>query len=288
MTDSDITYVKPAQPPIEAPTAPSHYRESRIENLPLTIPGNITFEDTNPAEKNDSSSAEKVERPQSDLTDTSDANLAESTNLSERTALPEGTALPDATGLPGINISPASIETESTGLPQRADLLNRTVPKETVLPETFPAITSLPERTAPLELTLPIRTDLIEGDELLEAHESDVSDTLPSETIQSERRGRTFESSETTDIFEEATERYVEITQIPEIIVPRTKATPKFVSKLSYFQKPRVFVSFPTNSIEKSARRRFRSNCRCEKIWNCPKLQISVPRCPNEYFLCCF
>ncbi|XP_077302333.1 uncharacterized protein LOC143922851 [Arctopsyche grandis] len=34
--------------------------------------------------------------------------------------------------------------------------------------------------------------------------------------------------------------------------------------------------------------RQFRSRCRCERIWNCPKLQITVPRCPDEYFLCCF
>lgn len=234
----------------------------------------------NLTEKNDSSTVERVD----DLTDNSDVNLAESTNLSERTALPEGSALPDATGL-SENISLANIETESTGLPQRADLSDRIVPEETALPETLPAITNLPEKSGQPERTLPERADFTEGDELLEA---DISDTIPSETIQSERRGKTFESSETTDIFEEATESYEEITQIPEIIVPRTRATPKFVPKLSYFQKPRVFVSFPTNSIEKSAKRRFRSNCRCEKIWNCPKLQISVPRCPNEYFLCCF
>lgn len=34
--------------------------------------------------------------------------------------------------------------------------------------------------------------------------------------------------------------------------------------------------------------RQFRSRCRCERIWNCPKLQISVHRCPEEYFMCCF
>lgn len=34
--------------------------------------------------------------------------------------------------------------------------------------------------------------------------------------------------------------------------------------------------------------RNFRSKCRCERISNCPKIQISVPRCPEEYFMCCF
>lgn len=35
-------------------------------------------------------------------------------------------------------------------------------------------------------------------------------------------------------------------------------------------------------------KRRYRSRCRCEKISNCPRIQISVARCPSEYFLCCF
>jgi hypothetical protein len=36
------------------------------------------------------------------------------------------------------------------------------------------------------------------------------------------------------------------------------------------------------------SRRGYKSICRCEKISNCPVLQISVPRCPYEQFLCCF
>lgn len=40
------------------------------------------------------------------------------------------------------------------------------------------------------------------------------------------------------------------------------------------------------SSVDK--KRRYRSRCRCEKISNCPKIQISVARCPSEYFLCCF
>jgi len=35
-------------------------------------------------------------------------------------------------------------------------------------------------------------------------------------------------------------------------------------------------------------RRGYKSICRCEKISNCPVLQISIPRCPSEQFLCCF
>ncbi|KDR06874.1 hypothetical protein L798_03355 [Zootermopsis nevadensis] len=35
-------------------------------------------------------------------------------------------------------------------------------------------------------------------------------------------------------------------------------------------------------------RRSYKSSCRCEKISNCPVLQISIPRCPSEQFLCCF
>lgn len=34
---------------------------------------------------------------------------------------------------------------------------------------------------------------------------------------------------------------------------------------------------------------RYRSNCRCERINRCPRLQVLVaPRCREGYFLCCF
>ncbi|XP_013167972.1 PREDICTED: uncharacterized protein LOC106117973 [Papilio xuthus] len=56
------------------------------------------------------------------------------------------------------------------------------------------------------------------------------------------------------------------------------------VSKPSYFSNGRKGL----NEEFQKGRRKFRSNCRCEKIWNCPKLQITVPRCPDEYFMCCF
>ncbi|XP_045539142.1 uncharacterized protein LOC106714560 isoform X1 [Papilio machaon] len=57
-------------------------------------------------------------------------------------------------------------------------------------------------------------------------------------------------------------------------------------SKPSYFSNGRK--SYLNENFIKKGRRKFRTNCRCEKIWNCPKLQITVPRCPDEYFMCCF
>ncbi|XP_041972009.1 uncharacterized protein LOC121727989 [Aricia agestis] len=61
------------------------------------------------------------------------------------------------------------------------------------------------------------------------------------------------------------------------------RPNPRFMSKLSYYNE------VPTNNfIEKFSKRTYKSKCRCAKIWNCPKLQITVPRCPNEYFMCCF
>lgn len=98
--------------------------------------------------------------------------------------------------------------------------------------------------------------------------------------------------SETTEPPDSATERDESLELAEDTIdyESRTKApTPRFLSKLSYFQKPDdVKSSIATNLVERPVRRRFRSKCRCEKIWNCPKLQITVPRCPNEYFMCCF
>jgi hypothetical protein len=62
--------------------------------------------------------------------------------------------------------------------------------------------------------------------------------------------------------------------------------SPRFISKLSYFKNTDDYSGH--NFIERTGRRKFRSRCRCEKITNCPKLQITVPRCPEELFLCCF
>ncbi|XP_013146959.1 PREDICTED: uncharacterized protein LOC106109865 [Papilio polytes] len=58
------------------------------------------------------------------------------------------------------------------------------------------------------------------------------------------------------------------------------------MSKPSYFSNGRK--GYLNENLVSKGRRKFRSNCRCEKIWNCPKLQITVPRCPDEYFMCCF
>ncbi|CAH4030627.1 unnamed protein product [Pieris brassicae] len=98
----------------------------------------------------------------------------------------------------------------------------------------------------------------------------------------------------TTDLIEltpQQTSTVIPITTVK--IIPRKpsfiKPKPKFVSKLSYFNKASVFDGIATtNLVERTGKRKFKSHCRCEKIWNCPKLQITVPRCPNEYFLCCF
>ncbi|KAG4072037.1 hypothetical protein HA402_015536 [Bradysia odoriphaga] len=35
-------------------------------------------------------------------------------------------------------------------------------------------------------------------------------------------------------------------------------------------------------------RNKYKSRCRCERIWNCPKIQISIQRCEPDYFMCCF
>lgn len=78
---------------------------------------------------------------------------------------------------------------------------------------------------------------------------------------------------------------------------PKLTQSPRFLSKLSHFKKANTLNAVSTNAInsfaispkvDKPYKRKFKSRCRCEKIENCPKLQITVPRCPNEYFLCCF
>lgn len=276
------------QPPLEAPVASKHGRESRIENLPLTIPGIVTLERTEGIrsednvnnrdnliieDKNTTVERNLTEKSSDIALSDSDFILPESSDVSEVTALPESGFIPEK--------SITQSETRKTEEPlvseQEKALIDQNIPDKLQgdqgLPEQPEASQNLPEQ--------PKSDDYLpeKSDELIEAHSSD---TIPAETSQSERQGRNYESSETTDIFEEQTDRYEDVTLSTE--APRTK--PKFISKLSYF-KPQVF-SFSKNSLEKATKRKFRSHCRCEKIWNCPKLQISVHRCPNEYFLCCF
>ncbi|KAK6626666.1 hypothetical protein RUM43_003537 [Polyplax serrata] len=38
----------------------------------------------------------------------------------------------------------------------------------------------------------------------------------------------------------------------------------------------------------KYGRKGYRSNCRCAKLANCPRLQITIPRCPPDHYICCF
>lgn len=116
--------------------------------------------------------------------------------------------------------------------------------------------------------------------------EEDILDASDDSESRNVRAEPTTDSSvydtETTEII---TEKYEPKTTVFEI---STKAPPKFYSKLSYFEKAKDFNSVVTNLVERPGRRRFRSRCRCERISNCPKLQITVPRCPNEQFMCCF
>ncbi|XP_047538034.1 uncharacterized protein LOC125071727 [Vanessa atalanta] len=107
------------------------------------------------------------------------------------------------------------------------------------------------------------------------------------------------ESDITTEIAEGITEEVTTIPTTTTTRAPKPKITqsPRFLSKLSHFKKANIINTVSTNSINSFAvstkvdrpyKRKFKSRCRCEKIENCPKLQITVPRCPNEYFLCCF
>ncbi|XP_058834467.1 uncharacterized protein LOC131691819 isoform X2 [Topomyia yanbarensis] len=40
--------------------------------------------------------------------------------------------------------------------------------------------------------------------------------------------------------------------------------------------------------LQRYKRRKYKTKCRCERIWNCPRIQLSVARCDPDYFMCCF
>ncbi|CAB3220356.1 unnamed protein product [Arctia plantaginis] len=121
-------------------------------------------------------------------------------------------------------------------------------------------------------------------------------DILPAETLHTDLLTTIDNSTETfntiqTDVTDNnglVTEQYEsEPTLRAEVDIETTKEPfVTFKPKLSYYGKS-TLKSFAQNLIAVSGKRRFRSRCKCEKIWNCAKLQISVARCPDEYFLCC-
>lgn len=71
-------------------------------------------------------------------------------------------------------------------------------------------------------------------------------------------------------------------------------------SDLFYIQKPSSPAPFKKHhqpkendvlsdfGLHRYKRRKYKSKCRCERIWNCPRIQISIARCAPDYFMCCF
>uniref|UniRef100_A0A182R2R6 Uncharacterized protein n=1 Tax=Anopheles funestus TaxID=62324 RepID=A0A182R2R6_ANOFN len=74
----------------------------------------------------------------------------------------------------------------------------------------------------------------------------------------------------------------------------------KFASVVGYAKKSKIRsatqtepdppkTSAPESSkMRRNKYRNFKSRCRCERIWNCVRIQISVARCAPDFFMCCF
>ncbi|XP_031764583.2 uncharacterized protein LOC113510985 [Galleria mellonella] len=110
--------------------------------------------------------------------------------------------------------------------------------------------------------------------------------TISTESLSESNHDKRFARNEdfTTANYDAET---TEASESPTVANEARTKPPRYISKLSYFHKT-TSSGGSINLLETGGKKRFRSKCRCEKIWNCPKLQITVPRCPNEYFLCCF
>ncbi|XP_073947960.1 uncharacterized protein [Choristoneura fumiferana] len=166
----------------------------------------------------------------------------------------------------------------TAGAPQDAAITY--VQQQPLVDETLPSPSYRSSRIENIPLTFPRSADKEIEEDILD---SDVSDDSERRNVRAEpTTDSTVPDIETT---EAVTEKYEPKTTVYEV---KTKAPPKFYSKLSYFEKAKDLNSVVTNLVERPGRRRFRSRCRCERISNCPKLQITVPRCPEEQFMCCF
>lgn len=239
-------------------------RESRIEKLPLTFPGNVSRTDSKEPDKN---LLEKLEgkQKQDEALSEKISTLSESkTDLSEKQ--------------PDLPDDRSDLSEKQPDLTESLDL------SETNQSDTISDSNGTGETNTTDDLS-----EISPTDDLSESNTDNLSDTVSSETSQSDRRARNFDTVETTETTVDKTEKY-ELLDLTSVDAPRTRAPPKFVPKIpksSYFPKPRVFQSYSANHLDIVGIRKFKSNCTCQKIWNCPKLQITVPRCPDEYFLCC-
>ncbi|KAJ8712925.1 hypothetical protein PYW08_008229 [Mythimna loreyi] len=235
--NSNITYVK-RQPDLGqlTPELKLLQRESRIENLPLTIPANVdTQPKLNTEEKEKTEAAETVKA----------VKKPPIYNYSDR--------------IYSIKTKPKTTTTTST------------------------------EKNISNEEVKEIESD--NSEDILP--ESNNSDIVPAESILNDR----VATNDVTELSSEAnatpsdeyvTEKYEEETTLTTVVEEETTKGPtaRQLAKLSYFEKS-TSGSFSQNLIGNGGKKRFRSRCRCEKIWNCAKLQITVPRCPDEYFMCC-
>lgn len=231
--DSNITYVtRQAKQDEPRPDAITSETESKIENVPLTIPGTIDTKSNTTTTENTKNITTKT--PDKPIYNYSDRIYSIKTKPKTTTSTTEETPTPTEEVAEEVNVN---------------------------------------------------KTDVI----VLEIKDTDISpaESILQDTIANENQSSTYE--DVTESDELVTEKYEEeATATTEVDVETTRPPlPKFIPKLSYFGKSSYPGSFSQNLIANPGKRRFRSRCRCEKIWNCVKLQISVPRCPEEYFLCC-
>lgn len=99
-----------------------------------------------------------------------------------------------------------------------------------------------------------------------------------------------------TDLYSSPTDKEYQVIQIQPYI-PRYQPEKKHLTKTSsasYVQSVASALQASSNlneiveKIQKKPYKKFKSKCRCEKIQNCKNLQISIARCPTDYFMCCF
>ncbi|XP_055529551.1 uncharacterized protein LOC129721246 [Wyeomyia smithii] len=70
-----------------------------------------------------------------------------------------------------------------------------------------------------------------------------------------------------------------------ELFYIRTPSSPAPFKKHYQTKENDIISDFV---LQRYKRRKYKSKCRCERIWNCPRIQLSIARCAPDYFMCCF
>lgn len=305
--NSNITYVK-IEPIVDDTPVENldNHRQSRIENLPLIIPGNITQEAKKDAELNQTESRNNIQ-PRTSDNRSRESSRENNSREKSRKFQRKYTFAKRTTSTDNNRQSLSVNKIQSLNLTQTNQSDTKTIENNNNKREANSSVSALNTNSStadriqvePKAVTELKASDISEELHVVKEDSANEKSEIDPTAVDLDNDNIAADTNKFEKVLEVTTTRYetndpgtAELTTLKLEPLSVSKTTVKLenitkpnFTKLGYYKKSSSTLS---NSIQRPVKKRFRSRCRCEKIWNCPKLQITVPRCPDEYFLCCF